>query len=154
MSESINFTSNNIPKLTNTSLIFGPGYTSGYSNSYDFVTNPKNITIPGTQFNPFTRLGINHWVNSAPLSDIPNFGTDPNTLLIKGTSNIYCIDASIFPEQPPCHPIADIFMMAEKASDVFLNSNNMTMITEKTHDYRYLNSNKSYKYIKWITIIK
>jgi hypothetical protein len=129
---SIDYTMNNIPKYTNSELAFGPGKTSGY-NITDFVINPKGLTIPGTQYTPFTRLGINHWSNSVPLSDIENFGTDPKTLLIKGTSNIYCVDASIYPDQPPCHPIAGLYMMAEKASDILIKNIENELANYKTY---------------------
>lgn len=119
-------TSRMIPQLNKSvKLKFGPGPTSSIVTGkaltvreYVLSSNP----IPEGGGAPFSKIGINHWCNTAPLSEKENYGTCPDTLLIKGTNNIHCIDASLFPEQPPCHPIAGVFILGEMCSEILLRT--------------------------------
>ena len=66
----------------------------------------------------YSRLIMNHWGGTCPLRNGKRRGTDPDTLLVKGTQNIHVVDASLHPEPLSAHPVATIMAVAEKASDI------------------------------------
>jgi choline dehydrogenase-like flavoprotein len=100
-------------------LIFGPGGRSHpHLNPERFRDVKEYVLGPNPHEGVFyTGLGINHWGGTCPLQHGPG-GADPATLQVKGTRNIYVVDASLHPAPLSGHPVATIMAVAEKASDV------------------------------------
>ena len=82
------------------------------------------------EFLPITRLQENHYCSGAPLARTKDvwgqplgdrkekYGVNPDTLEVRGTSNLLVADASLFPETVYCHPIGAIMALAEWAADI------------------------------------
>lgn len=105
-------------------ILFGPGkapfeHLDPYKREdiETFVSEWDPVTETG--FNPiyFTRLIMNHWGGTAPLS-AEGVGISSKNLLVNGTQNIHVIDASAIPANVPCHPVGTIMALALKAADV------------------------------------
>ena len=69
-----------------------------------------------------TRLIANHYGGTVPLAETGGEGVEPSTLLLKGSSNIYVIDASLMPSASSGHPVATVMACALKAADVILGN--------------------------------
>lgn len=102
-------------------IAFGPGSASHPHldpNSLDdvrrYVTGPS--PVDDVHFN---RLVTNHWGGTAPLKDGPG-GTDPATLLVRGTRNVAVVDASLLPSPVAAHPVGTIMAVADRASDLLV----------------------------------
>ena len=100
-------------------IVFGPGGASHPSlnpnilaDVQTYVTGPE--PVDGVFFN---RLIINHFGGTAPLSDGPG-GVDPATLILRGTTNVAVVDASLMPTIVPAHPIGTIMAVADRAGDI------------------------------------
>jgi cellobiose dehydrogenase (acceptor) len=100
-------------------IVFGPGSASHPSldpNNIDdirkYVTGPA--PVDGVYFN---RLIINHFGGTAALSDGPG-GVDPATLIVRGTTNVAVVDASLIPTIVPAHPVGTIMAVADRAGDI------------------------------------
>ena len=85
-------------------------------NSIDDVQ--KYVTGPAPVDNIyFNKLTINHFGGTAPLSAGPG-GVHPGTLILRGTSNVAVVDASLIPTIVPAHPIGTIMAVALRAGDI------------------------------------
>jgi hypothetical protein len=100
-------------------IVFGPGSAShphlrpdSLADIREYVTGPS--PVDGVHFN---RLIINHYGGTAALSDGPG-GVDPKTLLLRGTTNVAVVDASLIPTIVPAHPVGTIMAVAERAGDI------------------------------------
>ena len=100
-------------------IVFGPGSASHPSldpNNIDdirkYVTGPA--PVDGVYFN---RLIINHFGGTAALSDGLG-GVDPATLIVRGTTNVAVVDASLIPTIVPAHPVGTIMAVADRAGDI------------------------------------
>ncbi|MFZ1889948.1 MAG: GMC family oxidoreductase [Candidatus Binataceae bacterium] len=100
-------------------IVFGPGGLSHPNlnpNSIDDVQ--KYVTGPAPVDNIyFNKLTINHFGGTAPLSAGPG-GVHPGTLILRGTSNVAVVDASLIPTIVPAHPIGTIMAVALRAGDI------------------------------------
>lgn len=101
-------------------LKFGPG---GHSHPNLDPDRFKDVKAYVAGSDPvdniyYTRLIMNHWGGTCPLRKGGRKGTDPETLLVKGTQNIHVVDASLHPAPLSAHPVATIMAVAEKASDI------------------------------------
>jgi choline dehydrogenase-like flavoprotein len=101
------------------SIAFGPG--SGSHPHLDpdnladvraYVTDPS--PVDGVYF---SRLLGNHFGGTVALSDGPG-GTDPATMLVRGTSNVAVVDASLLPTCVTGHPVGTIMAIADRAGDI------------------------------------
>jgi choline dehydrogenase-like flavoprotein len=100
-------------------IVFGPGGLSHPKlnpNSLADVRQYVTGTSPvgGVYFN---RLIINHYGGTAALSDDPG-GVDPRTLILRGTTNVAVVDASLIPTIVPAHPVGTIMAVADRAGDI------------------------------------
>ena len=100
-------------------IVFGPGGAShphlnpgSLADIREYVTGPA--PVDGVYFN---RLIINHYGGTAALSDGAG-GVDPKTLLLRGTSNVAVVDASLIPTIVPAHPVGTIMAVADRAGDI------------------------------------
>jgi cellobiose dehydrogenase (acceptor) len=100
-------------------IVFGPGSSSHPNldpNSLDdirtYVTGPS--PVDGVYFN---KLVINHFGGTAALSDGPG-GVNPKTLIVRGTTNVAVVDASLIPTIVPAHPVGTIMAVADRAGDI------------------------------------
>jgi choline dehydrogenase-like flavoprotein len=100
-------------------IVFGPGGAShpdlnpnSLADIRTYVTGPA--PIDGVYFN---RLIINHYGGTVALSDGPG-GVDPATLIVRGTTNVAVVDASLIPTIVPAHPVGTIMAMADRAADI------------------------------------
>jgi cellobiose dehydrogenase (acceptor) len=100
-------------------IVFGPGGLSHPNldpNNIDdvrkYVTGPA--PVDGVYFN---RLIINHFGGTAPLTDGAG-GVDPATLIVRGTTNVAVVDASLIPTIIPGHPVGTIMALADRAGDI------------------------------------
>jgi cellobiose dehydrogenase (acceptor) len=100
-------------------IVFGPGGLShphlrpdNLADIREYVTGPS--PLDGIYFN---RLIINHFGGTAALSDGPG-GVDPKTLLLRGTTNVAVVDASLIPTIVPAHPVGTIMAVADRAGDI------------------------------------
>jgi len=100
-------------------IVFGPGSAShpnldpnNINDIRKYVTGPE--PVDGVYFN---RLIINHYGGTAALSDGPG-GVDPATLIVRGTTNVAVVDASLIPTIVPAHPVGTIMAVADRAGDI------------------------------------
>jgi choline dehydrogenase-like flavoprotein len=100
-------------------IVFGPGSAShpnlnpnSLSDIQQYVTGPA--PVDGVYFN---RLIINHYGGSVALSNGPG-GVDPASLILRGTSNVAIVDASLIPTIVPAHPVGTIMAVADRAGDI------------------------------------
>jgi cellobiose dehydrogenase (acceptor) len=100
-------------------IVFGPGSAShpnlnpnNINDIRKYVTGPS--PVDGVYFN---RLIINHFGGTAALSDGAG-GVDPATLIVRGTTNVAVVDASLIPTIIPAHPVGTIMAVADRAGDI------------------------------------
>ena len=100
-------------------IVFGPGGAShpnlnpnSMADMRQYVTGPA--PVDGVYFN---RLIINHYGGTVALSDGAG-GVDPATLIVRGTSNVAVVDASLIPKIVPAHPVGTIMAIADRAGDI------------------------------------
>jgi cellobiose dehydrogenase (acceptor) len=100
-------------------IVFGPGSPShphlnpnNIADIHQYVTGPS--PVDGVYFN---RLIINHYGGTAALSDGPG-GVDPGTLIVRNTTNVAVVDASLIPTIVPAHPVGTIMAVADRAGDI------------------------------------
>lgn len=100
-------------------IVFGPGSASHpdlnpavLADVRTYVTSPSPVDSVY-----YSRLIANHWGGTAALTDGAG-GVDPGTLLLRGTTNIAVVDASLFPTHAACHPIGTVMAVAERAGDM------------------------------------
>jgi choline dehydrogenase-like flavoprotein len=100
-------------------IVFGPGGAShpnldpnSLADIRTYVTGPA--PVDGVYFN---RLIINHYGGTVALSDGPG-GVDPATLIVRGTTNVAVVDASLIPTIVPAHPVGTIMAIADRAADI------------------------------------
>lgn len=100
-------------------IVFGPGGASHphlrpdrRADVRQYVTGPQ--PVDGIYF---TRLTTNHFGGTAPLSDGPG-GTDPATLILRGTTNVAVVDASLCPTVVAAHPVGTIMAVADRAGAI------------------------------------
>ncbi len=100
-------------------IVFGPGGAShpnlnpnSLADIRQYVTGPA--PVDGVYFN---RLIINHYGGTVALSDGAG-GVDPATLIVRGTSNVAVVDASLIPTIVPAHPVGTIMAIADRAGDI------------------------------------
>ncbi|PRP80264.1 hypothetical protein PROFUN_12731 [Planoprotostelium fungivorum] len=111
-----------VPNSPNLKVTFGPGgIQSQYIDPKDknsirnWVTNSGQID--GLATSKFT---MNHWTGTVPLRDGDESagGATPDTLRVRGTSNVHVVDASLLPNSVPCHPIAVVMALGSKGGDI------------------------------------
>lgn len=100
-------------------IVFGPGGASHphlrpdrLADIREYVSGPS--PVDGVYFN---RLTTNHFGGTAPLSDGAG-GTDPATLILRGTKNVAVVDGSLLPTIVTAHPVGTIMAVADRAGDV------------------------------------
>jgi cellobiose dehydrogenase (acceptor) len=100
-------------------IVFGPGSSShpdlnpnSLADIRTYVTGPQ--PVDGVYFN---KLVINHFGGTAALSDGPG-GVNPKTLIVRGTTNVAVVDASLIPTIVPAHPVGTIMAVADRAGDI------------------------------------
>lgn len=100
-------------------IVFGPGSSSHPDLNPDsladirkYVTGPQ--PVKDVYFN---RLIINHFGGTAALSNGAG-GVDPATLILRGTTNVAVVDASLIPTIVPAHPVGTIMAVADRAGDI------------------------------------
>jgi len=100
-------------------IVFGPGGLSHPSLNPNSLADVQTyVTGPAPVDNIyFNRLIINHFGGTAPLSAGPG-GVNPKTLILRGTSNVAVVDASLIPTIVPAHPIGTIMAVALRAGDI------------------------------------
>ena len=103
----------------NLKIVFGPGSSShpnlspnSLADIRTYVTGPQ--PVDGVFFN---KLIINHFGGTAALSSGPG-GVDPTTLILRGTTNVAVVDASLAPTIVVSHPIGTIMAVADRAGDI------------------------------------
>src|SRR5271169_2056559 len=103
----------------NLSIVFGPGSSShpnldpnNLADIRTYVTAPQ--PVDGVFYN---KLIINHFGGTAALSAGPG-GVDPVTLILRGTSNVAVVDASLIPTSVVGHPVGTIMAVADRAGDI------------------------------------
>jgi cellobiose dehydrogenase (acceptor) len=103
----------------NLKIVFGPGSTShpnldpnNLADIRTYVTGPQ--PVGGVHFN---KLIINHFGGTAALSAGPG-GVDPTTLIVRGTTNVAVVDASLIPTSVVAHPVGTIMAVADRAGDI------------------------------------
>ena len=77
-----------------------------------YVTGPS--PIDGVYFN---RLIVNHFGGTAALSEDAG-GVDPRTLILRGTTNVAVVDASLLPAPVAAHPVGTIMAVADRAGEI------------------------------------
>jgi choline dehydrogenase-like flavoprotein len=99
--------------------VFGPGSSShpnldpnSLADIRTYVTGPQ--PVGGVYFN---KLIINHFGGTAALSNGPG-GVDPNTLIVRGTTNVAVVDAPLIPTSVVAHPVGTIMAIADRAGDI------------------------------------
>ena len=104
---------------TGLKIVFGPGSASHPNlnpNSLldirEYVTGPA--PVDGVYFN---RLIANHYGGTVALSDGPG-GVNPKTLIVRGTTNVTVVDASLIPTIVAAHPVGTIMAVADRAGDI------------------------------------
>ncbi|MGH7915199.1 MAG: GMC family oxidoreductase N-terminal domain-containing protein, partial [Candidatus Binataceae bacterium] len=100
-------------------IVFGPGGASHPNLDPDNIDDVRKYVIgpapvDGVYFN---RLIINHFGGTAALSDGAG-GVDPATLIVRGTTNVAVVDASLIPMIVPAHPVGTIMAVADRAGDI------------------------------------
>jgi choline dehydrogenase-like flavoprotein len=103
----------------NLKIVFGPGSSSHPNldpNNLDDIRTYVTAAQPvdGVFYN---RLIINHFGGTAALSDGPG-GVDPSTLMVRGTTNVAVVDASLQPTIVVGHPVGTIMAVADRAGDI------------------------------------
>lgn len=100
-------------------IVFGPGSASHPSLRPNVLADVRTyVTSPSPVDNVYySRLTTNHWGGTAVLTSGPG-GVDPETLVLRGTTNVAVVDASLHPTSTPCHPIGTIMAIAERAGDM------------------------------------
>lgn len=100
-------------------IVFGPGSSSHpqlrpnvLADIRAYVTGPS--PVDDVHFN---RLVSNHWGGTAVLTDGPG-GVDPATLVLRGTTNVAVVDASLLPTCVTAHPVGTIMAVADRAGDM------------------------------------
>ncbi|MGA6973835.1 MAG: GMC oxidoreductase, partial [Candidatus Binatus sp.] len=100
-------------------IVFGPGSSShpdlnpnSLADIRTYVTGPQ--PVDGVYFN---KLVITHFGGTAALSDGPG-GVNPTTLIVRGTTNVAVVDASLIPTIVPAHPVGTIMAVADRAGDI------------------------------------
>jgi GMC oxidoreductase len=100
-------------------IVFGPGGAShpnlnpnSLADMRQYITGPA--PVDGVYFN---RLIINHYGGTVALSDGAG-GVDPATFIVRGTSNVAVVDASLIPTIVPAHPVGTIMAIADRAGDI------------------------------------
>lgn len=103
----------------NLKIVFGPGSSShpnldpnNLADIRTYVTAPQ--PVDGVYYN---KLIINHFGGTVALSDGPG-GVDPTTLVVRGTTNVAVVDASLIPTSVVAHPIGTIMAVADRAGDI------------------------------------
>jgi cellobiose dehydrogenase (acceptor) len=103
----------------NLKIVFGPG-SSSHPN-----LDPNNLAdirtyvtaaqpVDGVFYN---KLIINHFGGTAALSAGPG-GVDPSTLIVRGSTNVAVVDASLIPTNVVGHPVGTIMAVADRAGDI------------------------------------
>ena len=100
----------------NMKIVFGPGSSShpnldpnNLADIRTYVTAPQ--PVDGVFYN---KLIINHFGGTAALSAGPG-GVDPSTLILRGTTNVAVVDASLIPTNVVAHPVGTIMAVADRA---------------------------------------
>lgn len=104
------------PGLT---ILYGPGSASHphldparFEDVRAYVTDPSPVDDVY-----FSRLLGNHFGGTVALSDGAG-GTDPGSLIVRGTRNVAVVDASLIPTSVTAHPVATIMAIADRAGDL------------------------------------
>ncbi|PFH47149.1 GMC oxidoreductase [Amanita thiersii Skay4041] len=95
----------------------------------DYIIGPfgdlAKATTDNAKMEFIRKIGVtvNHPVGTASMSPrLATWGvTDPD-LLIKGTSGLRIVDASVFPQIPECHTQAVVYTVAERAADLIIHA--------------------------------
>ncbi len=100
-------------------IVFGPGSASHPNLNPDSLADIREYVIgPGPVDGVyFNRLIANHFGGTVALSDGPG-GVNPETLVVRGTTNVAVVDASLIPTIVPAHPVGTIMAVADRAGDI------------------------------------
>ncbi|MGH7066117.1 MAG: GMC family oxidoreductase N-terminal domain-containing protein [Stellaceae bacterium] len=95
---------------------FGPGGPSHPKLNPDKLADIRRyVTGPSPAHDIyFNRLIVNHFGGTAALSEDKG-GVDPKTLILRGTSNVAVVDASLLPAPVTAHPVGTIMAVADRA---------------------------------------
>ncbi len=95
---------------------FGPGGPSHPKLNPDSLADIRRyVTGPSPAHGIyFNRLIVNHFGGTAALSEGKG-GVDPKTLILRGTSNVAVVDASLLPAPVTAHPVGTIMAVADRA---------------------------------------
>jgi len=103
----------------NLKIVFGPGSAShpnldpnNLADIRTYVAGPQ--PVDGIFYNRFI---INHFGGTVALSDGPG-GVNPKTLIVRGTTNVAVVDASLQPTIVVGHPVGTIMAVADRAGDI------------------------------------
>jgi cellobiose dehydrogenase (acceptor) len=105
------------------SIAFGPGSPSHPDLDPDRLADVRTYVTDASPVDGvyFSRLLGNHFGGTVALGDGPG-GTDPASLLVRGTTNIAVVDASLIPTCVTGHPVGTIMAIADRAGDVLASS--------------------------------
>lgn len=100
-------------------IVFGPGSNSHPQLRPDVLADIRRYVTGPSPVNEvfFNRLVTNHWGGTAALTDGPG-GVDPATLILRGTTNVAVVDASLIPTNVTAHPVGTIMAVADRAGDM------------------------------------
>jgi cellobiose dehydrogenase (acceptor) len=116
-----NFLNVMLPKNPKLSLVFGPG---GLSHPTLDPTNKADLRKYVASYGnkdgvPYSNMIMNHFTGTVPLLEDPAAGgVDPTTLIVRGTTNIHVVDASLYKPPVVAHPVATVMAGAERAADL------------------------------------
>jgi choline dehydrogenase-like flavoprotein len=100
-------------------IVFGPGGLSHPHLDPNSLSDVRKYVLWPSPVDGvyFSRLIINHFGGTAALSNGPG-GVDPATLMLRGTTNVAVVDASLIPTIVPAHPVGTIMAVADRAGDI------------------------------------
>ena len=100
-------------------MVFGPGTASHPTLRPDVLADVRTYVTSASPVDGvyYSRLITNHWGGTVALSEDAG-GVDPATLLLRGTTNIAIVAASLLPSHTTCHPIGTIMAIADRAGDL------------------------------------
>ncbi len=112
-----------LPKNSGLRVIFGPGGVSHPELDPTKREDCKTYITGGSSKDgvPYSNMIMNHFTGTVPLlQDAAAGGVDPATLVVRGTTNIHVVDASLYKPPTAAHPVATVMAGAERASDLLI----------------------------------
>jgi cellobiose dehydrogenase (acceptor) len=112
-----------LPKNQNLKVVFGPGGSSHPNLNPSNKADVRSFIANGSILDGIAYSGMimNHFTGTVPLESNANLGgVDPNTLIVRGTTNVHVVDASLYKPPVAAHPVATVMAGAEKAADLLV----------------------------------